>query len=510
MNTDTPPVLLWLRRELRLHDNAALIAACATGRPVLPVFVLDDETPGAWRPGGASRWWLHHSLTALAADLAARGAPLILRRGRLDAVLAALVRETRAVELHAGQPLEPWARLAVDGLAGALGVPLHLHRTATLFDPGSVRTRTGGTFSVFTPFARACRAHGTGGGASEPQPAPRRIPAPARLPRSDDLAAWRLLPTTPDWAGGLRDTWGEHGAGAAPGERGAHERLAWFCRHVLAGYDTSRNSPGTDGVSMLSPRLHWGELSPAQAWHAAEAAAPGTEGTRVWTDELLWREFSANLLWEHPTLPEAPLRGAFAAMRWRTDPAGLRAWRRGRTGLPIVDAGMRQLWHSGWMHNRVRMITASFLVKHLLLPWQDGEAWFWDTLVDADLASNAAQWQWVAGCGSDAAPYFRVFNPVLQGQKFDPRGDYVRRFVPELAQLPDRFLHAPWTAGELERAAAGVRLGATYPWPIVDLAEGRARALHAFQMLPGGRPAAGGPASGGPASGGPAASGRAA
>ncbi len=253
---------------------------------------------------------------------------------------------------------------------------------------------------------------------------------------------------------------------------------------MLDNYARTRNSPGMDGVSMLSPRLHFGEISPAQAWHAAEAARPGAEGTRVWTDELLWREFSANLLWEHPILPEAPLRGEFAAMGWRDDRAGLAAWQRGRTGLPIVDAGMRQLWHLGWMHNRVRMITASFLVKHLLLPWQDGEAWFWDTLVDADLASNAAQWQWVAGSGADAAPFFRVFNPVLQGEKFDPEGAYVRRWVPELARLPDRFLHAPWSAPADILDAAGVAIGRTYPAPVVDLAAGRARALAAFRLLP--------------------------
>lgn len=482
MPKDTAPVLLWLRRELRLQDNAGLVAACASQRPVVPVFVLDEDTPDGWRPGGASRWWLHHSLESLSRALVAAGNALILRRGRFGAVLPELVRETGALEIHAGQPIEPWARLALDELQSALGAPLKLHRTTTLFDPGSVCTGAGGPYSVFTPFARACRGRGR---PALPLPAPTRIAAPARLPRSDSLPDWHLLPTRPDWAGGLRATWSAGGPGSTPGEAGAHLRLEWFCRHALDGYEITRNSPAADGVSMLSPRLHWGELSAAQAWHAAEAAAPDARGTQVWTDELLWREFSANLLWDHPTLPEAPLRGAFAAMRWRRDAAALLAWQRGRTGVPIVDAGMRQLWHTGWMHNRVRMITASFLVKHLLLPWQDGEAWFWDTLVDADLASNAAQWQWVAGSGADAAPFFRVFNPVLQGQKFDPDGAYVRRWVPEIARLPDRLLHAPWTAPPHALEAAGIRLGTTYPKPIVDLAEGRARALAAFRALPG-------------------------
>ncbi len=283
--------------------------------------------------------------------------------------------------------------------------------------------------------------------------------------------------------GRLSRVWADDRAGKSPGEDGAHKRLRAFVDGALPRYDRSRNLPGLDGVSMLSPRLHWGEISPAEAWHAAERALPGAAGTRAWIDELLWREFSAHLLWHHPDLPEKPLRPAFAAMPWRHDPAALRAWQRGRTGVPIVDAGMRQLWRIGWMHNRVRMIVASFLVKHLLLPWQDGETWFWDTLVDADLASNSAQWQWVAGSGADAAPYFRVFNPVLQGRKFDADGAYVRAWVPELRRLPDRFVHAPWEAPELLLADAGVRLGHTYPRPLVDLAEGRARALAALQAV---------------------------
>ncbi len=312
----------------------------------------------------------------------------------------------------------------------------------------------------------------------------RAASAPARRWRPTRSNSWGLLPTRPDWAGGLRATWSATGPGDAPGEAGAQRRLRRFADAVLDAYDASRNSPGMDGTSMLSPRLHWGEVSPAQAWHAADAARPGSRGTQVWTDELLWREFSAHLLWQHPTMPEAPLRGEFAAMAWRRDPAALRAWQRGRTGVPIVDAGMRQLWRTGWMHNRVRMIVASFLVKHLLQPWQDGAAWFWDTLVDADLASNSAQWQWVAGSGADAAPFFRVFNPVLQGRKFDPDGTYVRAYVPELGRLPAPLIHAPWEASAPKLAEAGISLGRTYPPPIVDLGAGRARALAAFRALP--------------------------
>jgi deoxyribodipyrimidine photo-lyase len=464
------PVLLWLHRELRLRDNAALMAAVESGRPVLPVFVLDTESAGRWAPGGAQRWWLHHSLISLGANRATRGAPLLLRRGAFAEMIPALVSETGAVEVHAGQPIEPWARRAMEAVRGAIGDKLHLHRTTTLFGPDEIRTRLGGPFSVYTAFARACRARGV---PPDTAPAPRRI-ATARPPRGDSLESWGLLPTRPDWAGGLRTTW-------VAGEAAAAKRLAHVAAQIVPRYDETRNFPGIDGTSMLSPHLHWGEISPLQAWHATSASFGAAEtgnsnpGVAAFQNELLWREFSRNLLWHHPDLPEEPLRREFDEMPWRTDRGALLAWQRGLTGLPIVDAGMRQLWSTGWMHNRVRMIVASFLVKHLLIPWQEGEAWFWDTLVDADLASNAAQWQWVAGCGADAAPFFRIFNPVLQGKKFDPAGTYVRRFVPELAEVPDHFIHTPWEAPSPPR---------NYAAPIIDLAWGRARALTAYQQLP--------------------------
>ncbi|CAH2599205.1 Deoxyribodipyrimidine photo-lyase [Rhodovastum atsumiense] len=468
----TSPVLLWLHRELRLGDNRALLAAVASGQPVLPIFVLDDETPGAWRPGEASRWWLHHSLAALAADLARLGAPLLLRRGRIADILPSLVRETGASAIHAGQPVEPWARRVAAELPRLAGVPLVLHRTVTLFDPEALRSGAGTPYAVFTPFSKACLARGP---AAPPLPAPAHILAPERVPPSDPLEAWGLLPGQPDWAGGLRGTW-------TPGEAGARQRLAGFLDHTMEAYATARDRPDMDGTSRLSPHLHFGEISADQLWHAARAAGDGP-GQIAFIREILWREFSAHLLWHHPTLPETPLRPNFARMPWQTAPRALRAWQRGRTGLPIVDAGMRQLWQTGWMHNRVRMIVASLLVKHLMLPWQQGEAWFWDTLVDADLANNAASWQWVAGCGADAAPFFRIFNPVLQGRKFDPDGSYVRRFVPELARLPDRWIHEPWAAPADVLEAARLRPGITYPAPIVDLAAGRARALAAFASL---------------------------
>ncbi len=463
--------IVWFRQDLRLADNPALRAAAAAGR-VLPVYILDDEAAGAWRMGGAHRWWLHHSLERLGHDLREAGAPLALRRGSAAAVLAELAASTGAAAVHAGQMVEPWARAQDQAVQAALpaGVPLQLHRAGLLFDPGTVKTRTGGIYGIYTPFSKAARALGP---PTRPEPAPG--PLDGLAAPSDDLAAWDLLPTRPDWAAGFRATW-------QPGEAGAHARAKRFLDAKLAGYEAGRNTPGEDLTSMLSPHLHWGEVSPAQLWHAATDRGP-SEGLERYQFELLWHEFSANLLWNVPTLPEQSQRADFARLRWRKDPAGLRAWQRGRTGVPIVDAGMRQLWQTGWMHNRVRMITASFLVKHLLVSWVDGERWFWDTLVDGDLAVNAQSWQWVAGTGTDSQPFFRIFNPVTQGQKFDPEGAYVRRWVPELAKLPRRHIHAPWDAPEADLASAGVVLGRDYPRPVVGLTEGRDRALAAFRAM---------------------------
>ena len=471
---DTPqPTLLWFRQDLRLQDHAALNTAMAGGGPVVAVYLLDDASPGVWALGGAARWWLHHSLVSLAAALAERGAALVLRRGAAAVVLPALAQEVGAAEVHAGRLHEPWARQADDATSDALravAATLHLHRTTTLFDLDTIRTKTGGIYGVYTPFAKACRARGH---PEPPTPAPERIPS-IPVP-SERLEDWALLPTRPDWAAGFRETW-------QVGEDAAHRRLAAFLDSAVHGYDTGRNLPGQPGTSMVSAHLHWGELSPGQVWTiAAEAAQQTGRGLEVFLGEILWREFAAYLLWHNPHMPEQPLRPEFARLAVRTEPAELRAWQRGRTGIPIVDAGMRQLWHIGWMHNRVRMIAASFLVKQLLMPWQDGTAWFWDTLVDADLASNSASWQWIAGCGIDSQPFFRVFNPVTQGAKFDADGAYVRHWVPELARLPDAVLHAPWTAPDAVLEAAGVVLGQTYPKPIADLPAARQRALDAYR-----------------------------
>ena len=456
------PVILWFRDDLRLADHAALRAALDTGSPVLPVYILDDTTP--WAMGASAKWWLHHSLRSLARDIQARGAPLILRRGPAVAAIQHLIAETGATAVFTGGMPDPASR-AIDQALAVAGVELHRLRTFMVFSPAEIRTGSGGPYAVYTPFANACLTQ-------EPRPllpAPEHIPAPSP-PRSDRLDDWGLLPLHPDWAGGLRETW-------TPGERGARERLDRFLAGAIADYPTGRDRPDRPGTSMLSPHLRFGEISAATVWHRAGS------GHATFIKELLWREFSINQLWHNPSLPDAPAKPAFAGMPWRDDKPGLTAWQRGQTGIPIVDAGMRQLWQTGWMHNRVRMIVASFLVKHLMTDWRLGEKWFWDTLVDADLSANAANWQWVAGSGADAAPYFRIFNPVLQGRKFDPEGVYTRHFVPELSQLPTRHIHAPWEAPEPVLAGAGVVLGRTYPKPIVDLGFGRTRALEAFAKV---------------------------
>ena len=470
--------ILWYRQDLRLSDHAALAAAIHSGKPVLPVFILDDNAAGAWKTGGAGRWWLHHSLESLASDLQQVGASLIVRRGDTRKILPALARETGATEIHTGGGPEPWARALDREVADILrhdGVELRRHRTRTMFNPDTIRNGQGGAYGVYTPFAKACHA---AGGPKPPLAAPDHILFPKTLPDSDTLADWGLLPQQPDWSGGFSETW-------RPGLAGARQNLDDFLEHGLADYAHARNFPGIASTSMLSPHIVWGEISLPEIWFAAERAADASgKGLETFHKELLWREFSTYLLWHHPTLPEQPLRPNYAAMPWRNAAAELRAWQAGQTGVPIVDAGMRQLWQTGWIHNRVRMIVASFLTKHLLLPWRIGEDWFWDTLVDGDLSANAASWQWVAGSGADAAPYFRVFNPVLQSRKFDPNGAYVRQFVPELAGLSDAAIHAPWEASAPELAAAGVALGRSYPRPIVELGAGRDRALAAWRSLP--------------------------
>lgn len=475
------PILVWFRADLRLQDNPAWHAALTSGAPVVPVFILDDAGEGTWQLGGASRWWLHHSLASLAAALEARGAQLILRRGDTASALVELIRETGARSVYWNRRYEP-AIVARDSALKAdlvaRGIEAMSFNGALLFEPHTIQNQSGKPFQVFTPFWRHCQTKEV----APVTPASRKpFTAPPRWPRSESLDTWKLLPER-DWAAEFSTHW-------QPGEAGAQRRLKRFIAEVMDDYEDVRNEPARAGSSGLSPHLHFGEISPRQVWWAVHEASrasgvqPRSRGAFVFLTELGWREFAHHLLFHFPETPTTALRPEYRDFPWEPDAAALRRWQRGLTGYPIVDAGMRQLWRTGWMHNRVRMIVASFLVKHLLQPWQDGAAWFWDTLVDADLANNTLGWQWSAGCGADAAPYFRVFNPVLQGEKFDSDGEYVRRWIPELAPLGAKFIHKPWAAPADVLAAAKVRLGENYPEPIIVPTLGRERALAAFQRL---------------------------
>ncbi len=465
------PVILWFRRNLRLHDNLALCAATDSGRPVLPVYVLDELDSG-----GASRWWLHHSLLALDSRLRHHGAGLIVRSGDPAQVLPELVAATAAEAVYFSRRYEPQARAQERSLEKALDERCDFcgFHDSVIRQPESVMTQSGTPYKVFTPFWKAASAPGD---PEQPLSVPTRLDTTTAGLEPRDIDELGLLPAGPDWAGGLREAW-------TPGEIGASERLDAACA-IAGDYDDHRDRPDLEGTSRLSPHLHFGELSPRQVWHDVRSATAASrqKGADALLRQLYWRDFSTYLLYHFPRLPDEPLREEFRQFPWTDDQEGLEAWQRGHTGYPIVDAGMRQLWATGWMHNRVRMIVASFLVKDLLVPWQAGADWFLDTLVDADLANNSASWQWVAGCGTDAAPYFRIFNPVLQGKKFDPMGDYVRHWVPELDRLPAKLIQEPWKASLDEQKSANVMIGEDYPEPIVDHAAARDLALEAYRAI---------------------------
>lgn len=470
------PVIVWFRQDLRVADNPALSAAAESGRQVLPIYILDDVSSGEWRMGAASRWWLHQSLKSLSESL---NGQLRLFIGDARDVLPQLVEDTGATGVFWNRCYEPWRikrDTSIKAKLEAGGLDVRSHNGSLLFEPHTVMKADGTPYKVFTPFYRkGCLA-------GQPE-----LPPPLGVPDvqtyEGDVAAasldeLELIPSI-TWYEEIDETW-------QPGEDGGHSRLEEFLGEGLRNYKQDRNRPDRNNVSRLSPHLHFGEVSPLQVWHAARQAE-AMYGLETDVDHFLseigWREFSNNLLFHWPELTRKNLQPKFDKFPWREDGESLERWQRGMTGYPIVDAGMRELWRTGYMHNRVRMIVGSFLVKNLLLHWHHGEDWFWDTLVDADLANNSASWQWIAGCGADAAPYFRIFNPVLQGKKFDPDGLYVRKYVPELANVDTKYLHNPWEAPSEMLQAAGVELGIDYPAPIVDLKASRERALEAFRSL---------------------------
>ena len=470
--------LYWFRDDLRLVDLPGLASAASRG-PVLPVYIRDEQLGGAWRIGGASQWWLHHSLDRLQEDLSALGIPLILRSGDTQTTLLQLAEEAGASQIFCSRQYQPWAGELEHKLHDALaqqGIALKRYPGTLLYEPENIATGSGTPFKVFTPFWRAC------GKAPPPQP-PLPVPslsAPASAVASESLNDWGLLPQVPNWAAGWETMW-------QPGEVAASRALTQFLQHHVQNYDHGRDIPAEPNTSRLSPYLRFGNISPRQIWHAAQGIKHENPGLSRCIDKFLseigWREFCYHLLFHFPTMPDEAFNPKFTFFPWGEDRQRLKAWQKGQTGYPIVDAGMRELWQTGFMHNRVRMVVASFLTKHLLLHWRVGEAWFWDCLLDADLASNACSWQWVGGSGADASPYFRIFNPVAQGEKFDKAGHYTRHWVPELAALPDKYLHKPWEAPDEELAAANIVLGENYPAPIVDHKAAREAALSAYATL---------------------------
>ncbi len=473
---DKPLAIMWFRQDLRVADNPALCAACDSNLPVVPIYILDDCNAGQHAMGAASRWWLHQSLSSLAGELDGK---LQFFCGDARETLAKLCENLNVTDIFWNRCYEPWRRQRDTEIEEALeeaGINVVTSNGSLLFEPPAVTKVDDTPYKVFTPFYRASYLDQT---APPREPLRRSLPDSfAEAPHSRDLEALDLMPDQP-WYQSIAASW-------TPGEAAAHERLDAFLEDGIDGYRDGRDRPDLDSVSRLSPRLHFGELSPNQVWHAAgqrSSVARLEKDVDHFRRELGWREFSYSLLYHWPDLPVANLQSKFDRFPWRKSSKDLARWQQGVTGYPMVDAGMRELWHTGYMHNRVRMIVGSFLVKNLLLHWHHGEAWFWDTLVDADLANNSASWQWIAGCGADAAPFFRIFNAVTQGRKFDPDGSYVRRYVPELAKLPTNTIHAPWEAPADVLKTAGVSLGDNYPAPIVDLKASRERALAAFKSL---------------------------
>lgn len=456
------PSILWLRQDLRLEDNPALREA--SQKPFFALYIRDINDPH--QPMGASLWWLHHSLNALRASFKKRGIPLIFRQGDPLHVLQDLIQETGASSIYWNRCYEPYAIERDKKIKAFLkdqGITCQSFNSSLLSEPWEI----GKSYKVFTPFWKTLQTLS--------------IPVPLPIPQmkgwrgkliTDDLSDWHLLPQ--NWGEGFKTLW-------KPGEKGAHQKLAKFLEEKLSTYSQLRDYPYNEGTSRLSPHLHWGELSVRKIWHLV-MKTQGPIGL-PFLRELGWREFSNHLLYQFPHLPEKPLKTIFNNFTWDQNPEGLKAWQKGLTGYPLVDAGMRELWHTGWMHNRIRMVVASFLVKDLLLPWQTGEAWFWETLLDADLANNSVNWQWVAGCGADAAPFFRIFNPIIQSEKFDPKGEYIKKWVPELARLDPPYLHTPWLAQPYILDNAGIELGKTYPYPVVDHKNARQRALSKFRSL---------------------------
>ena len=472
--------LMIFRRDLRMTDNPALVAAAKEGNPLICLFVWDPDIPNLERLGSASRWWLHHSLLVFAEQLQHVGNRLIICRGHLKEVIPLFVRRYRITHMFWNQSYEPGAcqeEMWLQKWAKEHGKQTFTFNGNLLIDPDVFGNLSGKPYTVFTPFWNRLQKSNLGGISL---PAPRRLPGAPKIKKHSSLSSLHLT-SQEDRMRSLGQIW-------RPGEDGAKACLKSFIRNSIMKYQTDRDRPDRSHTSKLSPYLHFGEISPRYVWKKIQNLTPKVplnrkESLVAFKRQLAWREFGYHLLVHFPQLPNMPLRAQYTRFPWKANTKRLAAWQNGQTGYPLIDAGMRELLKTGWMHNRVRMVVASFLTKHLLLPWQKGAAWFWETLVDADLANNTLGWQWAAGCGPDAAPFFRIFNPMIQGQKFDPAGVYVRRWVPELTTLPNTYIHRPWEASTSTLKEAGVTLGKTYPVPIVDHQKARDTALIVFHQF---------------------------
>ena len=468
------PIICWFRNNLRITDNPALHSAIKTGAPIICVYIYDEKLAQQWHRGRASQWWLHHSLKKLSESLEKIGIKLILRKGESLKELEKLYKESNATGLYFIRQYAAYDSKLEDKIYSKFKDDFEIRRFKSylLFEPEDISTLNNEPYKVFTPFYRTYLKQA---GPSTPLPAPRKCKAFAKKLASEQLKNWQLLPNNPDWSQQFSSIW-------TPGEKSALKMLKNFTQGPVSKYAVLRDRPDVYGTSRLSPHLHFGEISPRQVWHAVKNTNyADSSGATSYLRELVWRDFAYNLLTHWPTLPDEEFKKEFKSFPWLKNTKHLRAWQKGQTGYPIVDAGMRQLWATGWMHNRVRMIVASFLVKHLLICWDEGEKWFWDTLVDADLGNNSASWQWVAGCGADAAPYFRIFNPVLQGKKFDPEGEYVKQWVPELRHTPSKYIHEPWLMpNDLLQQDTTSK---DYPKPIVEHKFARDRALAALKKV---------------------------
>jgi deoxyribodipyrimidine photo-lyase len=467
----TKIAIAWLRNDLRVSDNPALSAAVRASDKVIALYI-HEATDGIRPPGAAARWWLHQSLAALADDLAERGIALQVASGDTETCVLRAVSEHKAEAVFWNRRYAPGECKVDSAIKTALrgeGLTVESFAANVLVEPWDIATGQRKPYSVFTPFWNSLKQ--------------RDIASPLRRPDRSEPVAEHPADADyrqPAWAAKLHEHW-------TPGEAGAHKALDDFLDERLDDYPEGRDFPGRAATSRLSPHLRFGEISPRQIWHAAQAIVHAEHGRAAapqkFLTELAWRDFNFHQLYHRPDISTQPMQPQYAGMHWRHSERDLEAWKRGRTGFPIVDAGMRELWATGYMENRVRMLVASLLAKNLLIDWRLGEQWFWDCLVDGDVANNPGNWQWVAGSGLDASPYFRIFNPVTQSERFDGDGDYVRRWVPELAALPDKWIQAPFMAPPEVLRAAGIKLGHDYPQPIVDLKTSRERALQAQKNL---------------------------